>query len=84
MLISYVCLYPVEFSYRGITLLYGITAMASVITDRPTNLYALSKAHLERMPEEHPHLAAIFHQFIVTLLAERQAFSNQTIEHLLH
>jgi SulP family sulfate permease len=49
----------------------GAARSASVRTTRPSTLYRLSMPALERMTYEAPRLAAVFHQFVAKLLAER-------------
>jgi len=57
--------------------------MASVVTDQPVRLYRLTREALERMETEHPALAATFNRYIARLIAERLAFTNETVELLL-
>jgi SulP family sulfate permease len=49
----------------------GARRSASVRTTRPSVLYRLSLTALERMTLEAPELAAAFHKFVATLLADR-------------
>jgi sulfate permease, SulP family len=53
---------------------------ASVRATVPTTLYRLSTAALDRMTLEAPRLAAGFHRFVATLLAERMASSTSAAQ----
>jgi SulP family sulfate permease len=61
----------------------GNTRTASVVADRPSTVYRLSKLALKKMERNDPELAALLHQWIASLLAERLAENNRTIEALL-
>jgi SulP family sulfate permease len=56
---------------------------ASVIATRPSAVYRLSAESLKRMREEDPEVAALLHEWIARLLAERLAANNRTIEALM-
>jgi SulP family sulfate permease len=60
----------------------GQPRSASVITDQPTRVYCLSLAALENMHREAPATAAAFHRFVASLLAERLAHANATLQAL--
>ena len=66
-----------------IGLYLGETRTASVVADRPSIVYRLSKKALKEMEKRDPEVAALLHQWIATLLAERLADNNRTIEALL-
>jgi SulP family sulfate permease len=61
----------------------GNVRTASVIADRPSKVYKLSKSSLKEMEKNDPEIAAFLHQWIASLLAERLADNNRTIEALL-
>lgn len=56
---------------------------ADVIASRSTIVYRLSAEALDRMRREEPQLAALLHEWIARLLAERLAANNRTIEALM-
>jgi SulP family sulfate permease len=49
----------------------NVTRSVTAIADKDSSLYSLSRQNLQEMQEEHPQLAAAFHQFIAHLLADR-------------
>jgi SulP family sulfate permease len=57
--------------------------MASVVADKPSEMYFLSTEAFEQMETEEPKLAASFHRFIVNLLAERLSHREEELKHLL-
>jgi len=57
--------------------------MASVVADKPSEMYFLSTEAFEQMETEEPKLAASFHRFIVNLLAERPTHREEELKHLL-
>ena len=61
----------------------GNTRTASVVADRASVVYRLSKNALKEMEKQDPEVAALLHQWIARLLAERLAENNRTIEALL-
>ena len=61
----------------------GNTRTASVVADRTSIIYRLSKSALKEMEKKDPEVAALLHQWIASLLAERLANNNRTIEALL-
>ena len=61
----------------------GNARTASVIADRLSIVYRLSKNALKEMEKKDPKVAALLHQWIASLLAERLADNNRTIEALL-
>ena len=63
--------------------IWGRRARADVIASRSTIVYRLSADALERMRTEEPQLAALLHEWIARLLAERLAANNRTIEALM-
>ncbi len=56
---------------------------ASVIASRPSIVYRLSADSLKSMREQEPEVAALLHEWIARLLAERVTASNRTIEALM-
>ena len=56
---------------------------ASVIASRPTIVYRLSADSLKTMREQEPEVAALLHEWIARLLAERVAASDRTIQALM-
>ncbi len=56
---------------------------ASVIASRPTIVYRLSANSLRTMCEQEPEVAALLHEWIARLLAERVAASDRTIQALM-
>jgi len=61
----------------------GNKRTASVVADRSSTVYRLSKRSLREMEKKDPEVAALLHQWIASLLAERLAENNRTIEALL-
>jgi SulP family sulfate permease len=61
----------------------GTVRTASVVADRPSMVYRLSRSALKEMERNDPGLAAYLHQWMAHLLAERLADNNRTIEALL-
>jgi len=61
----------------------GIPRTADVIASRSSIVYRLSAEALERMRKQDPEVAALLHEWIARLLAERVAASNRTIEALM-
>jgi SulP family sulfate permease len=60
----------------------GDVRTADVIAIRPSTLYRLSAQALKDMAEQDPEVAALLHQWIARLLAERLADNNRTLEAL--
>ncbi|MCP3957466.1 MAG: SLC26A/SulP transporter family protein [bacterium] len=56
---------------------------ASVITERPSVVYRLTAATLERMEEENAEVAAAFFKFVSRLMAERLVLNNRALRALL-
>jgi SulP family sulfate permease len=56
---------------------------ASVIASRPSVVYRLSADALNDMRAQDPEVAALLHEWIARLLAERLAANNRTIEALM-
>ena len=61
----------------------GTVRTASVVADRTSIVHCLSKNALREMEKKDPEVAALMHQWIARLLAERLADNNRTIEALL-
>ncbi len=61
----------------------GAVRTASVVATRPSVVYRLSAEALEAMRSEDPEVAALLHEWIARLLAERLAENNRTIEALM-
>ena len=61
----------------------GIERTASVVANRKSVVYRLSRDALDKMEKDDPKVAALLHQWIARLLAERLAENNRTIEALL-
>ncbi len=61
----------------------GQPRAASVITERPSVVYRLTAATLERMEEENSAVAAAFYKHISRLMAERLVINNRTLRALL-
>ena len=61
----------------------GTPRTADVIASRSSIVYRLSAEALQRMRAQEPELAALLHEWIARLLAERVAASNRTIEALM-
>jgi SulP family sulfate permease len=60
------------------------TRTASVVADRASVVYRLSRSSLKEMEKKDPEVAALLHHWIARLLAERLADNNRTIEALLN
>lgn len=61
----------------------GGTRTASVVASRPSTVYRLSLQSLTEMREKDPQIAALFHEWIARLLAERIADNNRMFEALM-
>ena len=61
----------------------GTARTADVIASRPSIVYRLSADALQNMRRQDPQLAALLHEWIARLLAERLAANNRTIEALM-
>jgi SulP family sulfate permease len=61
----------------------GTLRTASVIASRPSAVYRLSADALKDMRAQDPEVAALLHEWIARLLAERLAENNRTIEALM-
>jgi SulP family sulfate permease len=61
----------------------GNERTASVVADRRSVVYRLSRNALNQMEIDDPKVAALLHHWIAQLLAERLAENNRTIEALL-
>ena len=61
----------------------GNARTASVIASRPSSVYRLSADSLKKMQEQDPEAAALLHEWIARLLAERLTDNNRTIEALM-
>lgn len=55
----------------------------SVVAERATSLYRLTKSSLDKMHANDPQLAVALHQFVIRLLAERLGNMNRTVQALL-
>jgi len=62
----------------------GNKRTASVVADRTSVVYRLSRSALNEMEKNDPKVAALLHHWIARLLAERLADNNRTIEALLN
>lgn len=56
---------------------------ACVVASRPSAVYRLSAEALQEMRAQDPEVAALLHEWIARLLAERLAQNNRTIEALM-
>ena len=61
----------------------GTVRTASVIASRPSAVYRLSAEALKEMRTQDPEVAALLHEWIARLLAERLTENNRTIEALM-
>lgn len=61
----------------------GLPRSASVVASRPSIVYRLTAESLKTMREQEPQVAALLHEWIAKLLAERLAANNRTIEALM-
>lgn len=61
----------------------GTPRTADVIASRPTILFKLTAEALQNMRKQDPEVAALLHEWIARLLAERLAANNRTIEALM-
>ena len=61
----------------------GAARAASVVASRPSVVHRLSTESLKNMREQDPELAALLHEWIARLLAERLTENNRTIEALM-
>lgn len=63
-----------------ITLYLGGVRSASVKVEEVSTIYRLSSENLRRMQKEDPALAALLHEWVARILAERLAENNRLIE----
>jgi len=56
---------------------------AAVIIDEDATLYELTEENLKQMQDDYPEIATALHRHIIRLLAERIAFSNLKVQHLM-
>lgn len=61
----------------------GTARTASVVASRPSTVYCLSADALKEMRAQDPEVAALLHEWIARLLAERLAANNRTVEALM-
>jgi SulP family sulfate permease len=61
----------------------NIPATASVIAEKPSELFFLSSKALEKMEVDDPDIAAAFHRFMAHTLAERLASAAETMKVVL-
>jgi SulP family sulfate permease len=61
----------------------GTARTASVVADSPTVAYRLTREALAEMREQEPELAALFNEFLVRLLSERLASTNELVKAIL-
>ena len=61
----------------------GGARTASVVASRPSTVYRLSLQSLEKMRDKDPEIAALFHEWIARLLAERVTENNRMFEALM-
>ena len=61
----------------------GAKRTADVFAARTSAVYRLSADSLKAMREQDPEVAALLHEWIARLLAERLADNNRTIEALM-
>ncbi|MGE5072120.1 MAG: SulP family inorganic anion transporter, partial [Anaerolineae bacterium] len=66
-----------------ISLYLGTRRTSSVVASRATTVYGLTAEALDAMRTNDPEMAAILHEWIARLLAERLTENNRTIEALL-
>jgi SulP family sulfate permease len=60
------------------------TRAATVSSDGPATLFALTRANFERMRRERPDLASAFDDFILRVLADRIEFANHALRSMHH
>jgi SulP family sulfate permease len=58
----------------------GLPRSASVVADTETTAYRLTRGTLERMQQQAPALAALFHSFMARMLSERVIETTQLLE----
>lgn len=58
-------------------------ASATVVADMPTITYFLSQEALEKIEEEDPNLATVFHKFMVRFLGQRLVYNHIRLKALL-
>ena len=56
---------------------------ATVFTTRPSVVYRLTESAMQEMEQNHPDIAALLHEWMVRLLAQRLSNNNRTLEVLL-
>ena len=56
---------------------------ATVVTDRPSTIFRLTKDSLKKMQEEDPEIAIPFQNFITHLIAERLANADKAIQSIV-
>ncbi len=63
-----------------VALYLGGLRSASVKAEKPSRVYRLSTQNLQRIQKEDPALAALLHEWLGRMLAERLAENNRLIE----
>lgn len=61
-----------------------IPRTASVIAEQPTFVYKLTQEAFTKMKDQHPHIAGIFQEYLIGILAERVYQANETIQMIIH
>lgn len=56
---------------------------ATVITEKPSIVYKMTRAKLDEIKEHDPEAAALFHEYIAWVLAERLTDTNQLLRSLV-
>lgn len=61
----------------------GTVRTASVIVDNGGDLYVLSQAANARLEQEHPHIAAALHKFMIRVITRRLQLTTTTLQAVL-
>ncbi len=61
----------------------GTPRTASVIVDTPGELFVLSQAANTRLEQEHPHIAAALHKFMIRIITRRLQLTTTTLQAVL-
>ena len=61
----------------------GTLRTATVIVDQGGDLYVLSQASNARLEQEHPHIAAALHKFMIRIITRRLQLTTNTLQAVL-
>ena len=66
-----------------VALLRNYPRTASIIAEKPSTVYLITREALEQMKRKEPEIGTSFHFFVASILAERLANQNKALQALL-